>query len=80
MVNIQLSFDPSFKKKIQKDEKEFTVKLNKNESLREVIKRFISEKELGHIGLIIVNKKFQNLDYIVQDGDKINVLPLLFGG
>lgn len=82
MVTIQLSFDPAFKKKIQKDgaKKEFTVQLDKNKTLRDVVRRFIPEEELGHIGIIIVNKNFQNLEYIVQDGDRINVLPLLFGG
>ena len=82
MITIQLSFDSSFKEKIKKNKnnKDFIVQLYKSESLREVIIRFIPKKELSHIGLIIVNKKFKNLDYNVVDGDKINILPLLFGG
>jgi sulfur carrier protein ThiS len=34
----------------------------------------------GEIGFIIVNGIRRNKDYILQDGDKVTILPALIGG
>ncbi|MFW6135085.1 MAG: MoaD/ThiS family protein [Elusimicrobiota bacterium] len=82
MIEIKLKFYSGLAEYIKnyKKEKELTIKLEKNESIRNIITKYIPVEKLKFIGLILVNKKFVNLDYIVQDGDKVSVLPLLNGG
>ena len=82
MIEIKLKFYSGLTEYIEnyQIEEELTLKLGKNESIRDIITRFIPVEKLKFIGLILVNKKFVNLDYIVQDRDKISVLPLLNGG
>ena len=82
MIEIKLKFYSGLAEYIEnyQMEEELTLKLEKNESIRDIITRLIPVEKLKFIGLILVNKKFVNLDYIVQDGDKISVLPLLNGG
>ncbi len=82
MIQIKLKFDPSLAEYMQDYKKEefVTLQLAKNESIRNIVTRFIPERKLSLIGLILVNKKIVNLDYIVRDNDKIKVLPVLIGG
>lgn len=82
MIEIKLKFYSGLAEHIKnyKKEEEFVVKLGKNEPIRSIITRFMPVEKLSLIGLILVNKKFVNLDYIVQEGDKISILPLLHGG
>lgn len=82
MIEIRLKFYSGLAEHIRnyKKEEELIIKLENNETIRKVITRLIPVEKLSLIGLILVNKKFVNLDYIVQDKDNISVLPLLHGG
>lgn len=82
MIEIRLVFYAGLAEFIKdyKKEEQIIIKLEKSESIRNIIARFIPLEQLSRIGLILVNKKFVNLDYMVQDKDKIKILPVLHGG
>jgi len=44
------------------------------------VKNVVTMENLGHREIITVNGKRVNDDFALQDGDKIVVLPHLFGG
>jgi len=79
-MKVKLKFYSGLEKYIRNyQNKEIIVTLNKNDSLKNIITRFLPSEMLNYIYLLVDNQ-IVNQDYQVLDGDEIKIFLLLIGG
>ena len=79
-MKVKLKFYSGLEKYIKNyQNKEIIVTLNKNDSLKNIITRFLPSEMLNYIYLLVDNQ-IVNQDYQVLDGDEIKIFLLLIGG
>ena len=63
-----------------KEEKQFVVELAEGESINDLIRKLeLPEKELPFL-MFLVNSSSERRDYILEDGDRVSILPVIGGG
>jgi molybdopterin converting factor small subunit len=82
-MKIKLKLYYGLEKYIKNYDKEngMDIKLNSKENIKSLINHFIPKDAWGVASIIVlVNKKVTNHEYLVKDGDIIEMFPISGGG
>ncbi len=80
-MKVKVKFYSGFEKYLKDDSnKVLDLQLNAQEDILAILSRFLPKEDIGYVGMVLVNKKIVNFDYQVEDGDMIEVFPVIGGG
>jgi molybdopterin converting factor small subunit len=80
-MKVKVKFYSGFEKYLKDDSnKVLDLQLDSQEDILAILSRFLPKEDIGYVGMVLVNKKIVNFDYQVEDGDMIEVFPVIGRG
>ncbi len=80
-MKVKVKFYSGFEKYLKENSnKILNLQLDSQEDILSILSRFLPKEDIGYVGMVLVNKKIVNFDYQVEDGDMIEVFPVIGGG
>jgi molybdopterin converting factor small subunit len=80
-MEVMVKFYSGFEKYLKENSnKILNLQLDSQEDILSILNRFLPKEDIGYVGMVLVNKKIVNFDYQVEDGDMIEVFPVIGGG